>query len=145
MGHRWSFFKHSDESFGMFYPRDYILAAFVDDAAARKAEQALRDAGFAPDDVRAADGRFVAESLENPADAGWFDRMKAAVADALGTETVYVDDDVAHARRGGAFVFVHAPEDDDARRATDVLRACNALYARRYLAVAIERLIDDRR
>ena len=49
---------------------------------------------------------------------------------------------VALARRNGAFLFVHTPEDEPARRIEDIIARCDPVYARRYLPMAIERLIE---
>lgn len=139
---RWSFFKDGDSSFGMFYPKHYTLAGFDGAAAAETAAQALRDAGFAAEDVRVVDGRFLVEELESQSDADWLERLKASIAEFIGTETYFIDQDIALAQRGGAFVFVYTPDETTGHRAESVLRDHNPVYARRYLAMAIERLIE---
>ena len=52
-----------------------------------------------------------------------------------------VGEDVHIERGGGAFLFVYAPTDDDCRRAMATLGQLNPVFARRYLPMAIERLI----
>ncbi|UXI66873.1 hypothetical protein [Tahibacter amnicola] len=141
MKHRWEFFKEHDSSFGLFYPRNYIVAGFDNLEHAEEAERVLIENGFAPDEVRAASGSFVVNQLETQDDAGFLDRLKAQLARAVGTEAGYIDDDMKLAKRGGAFVFIHTPTDDDARRVTDLLRRLHPVFARRYLPLAIERLI----
>lgn len=141
---RWSWFKDGDSSFGMFYPKHYTLAGFADMAAAEAAAQALVAAGFAAGDVRTVSGRFLVEELESQEDAGLFDRIKAAIAEFIGTETYFIDQDVELARKGGAFVFVYTPEESDGQRAEAVLRRHPTVHARRYLGMAIERVIEPR-
>ncbi|HJU38052.1 MAG TPA: hypothetical protein VJ724_00665 [Tahibacter sp.] len=137
----WDFFKESDTSFGMFYPRHYIVAGFDNLDHADAAEAALVEHGIAPDEVRAASGSFVVNRLESVDDAGLFERFKMSLARSLGTEAGYIDDDLKLARRGGAFLFAHAPTDDDCERIMTVLRRHHPIFARRYLPLAIERLI----
>lgn len=137
----WDFFKEGDHSFGMFYPRHYILAGFHDFAQAQEAEGELLQQGFTADEVRAATGQFVVNELESMDDASFLDKLKMQIAKAVGTEAGYIDDDLELARGGGAFLFVYAPSDDDCRRAMAVLRQLHPVFARRYLPMAIERLI----
>lgn len=137
----WEFFKEGDHSFGMFYPRHYIVAGFASHAEALAAEAALREVGFSSDDVRSATGEFVANELESMEDASFLDKLKMQISKAVGTEAGYIDDDIELARSGGAFVFVYAPADEDCRRAMSVLEPRQPVFARRYLPMAIERLI----
>lgn len=137
----WEFFKEGDHSFGMFYPRHYILVGFEDYAQAQAAEAALLRQGFTADEVRAATGEFVANELESLDDASFLDKLKIQISKAVGTEAGYIDDDLELARSGGAFLFVYAPTDDDCRRAMAVLSQLQLVFARRYLPMAIERLI----
>lgn len=141
---RWSWFKDGDSSFGLFYPKHYTLAGFADGEAADTAARALVDAGFAEGDVRAVSGRFLVEALESQEDAGLLDRIKASIAEFIGTETYFIDQDVDLARRGGAFVFAYTPEESDGQRAEAVLRRHPTVHARRYLGMAIERVIEPR-
>lgn len=137
----WEFFKEGDHSFGMFYPRHYILAGFANLEQAQAAEGALLLDGFPEDEVRSASGQFVVDELESMEDASFLDRLKMQISRAVGTEAGYIDDDLELARRGGAFLFVYAPTDEDCRRAVAVLELQHPVFARRYLTMAIERLI----
>jgi hypothetical protein len=139
---RWSFFKDGDSSFGMFYPKNYILAGFTDRAGADQAARELIGAGIASDDVQAVSGSFLVEELESQADASWLDRVKQSISEFIGTETYFIDQDVALARQHGAFVFAYSPDDEAAQRIEAVIARCQPVYARRYLPMAIERLIE---
>ncbi|MEO8671585.1 MAG: hypothetical protein ABI411_09755 [Tahibacter sp.] len=141
MKQRWSFFKEKDSSFGLFYPHNYIVAGFDTPTRAQLVEQDFLDAGFAADEVTSATGDFVVNQLESQDDASLLDRMKAEIARIAGTEAGYIDDDLKLARRGGGFLFVHVPTDADADRALALLKRAHPIYARRYLTLAIERLI----
>jgi hypothetical protein len=125
----------------LFYPRNYIVAAYDSTERATEVRQLFIDNGFAADDVAAASGNFVVNQIESQQDANFLDRMKASIAAFVGTEPGYIDDDVKLARRGGAFLFIYTPHDADAERAHGLLKRTHPIYARRYLPMAIERLI----
>jgi hypothetical protein len=139
MGRHWDFFKESDRSWGVFYPRNYIVAGYGSITRAEEVRHALLGAGFAADDVAAATGEFVVRQLEGEGDPGWLERIQREVASAVGTELGYIEDDLAHARQGGAFLFVYTPEDGDVTRARAVIDDSDPVHARRYLALGIER------
>lgn len=139
MGQRWNFFKESDDSWGMFYPKNYLVAGYGSRERAEDVRQTLLGAGFAPDEVASASGAFVVEQLENNRDPGFIDRIKQEIAHALGTEAGYIEDDLKHAREGGAFLFVYVPTDAAVARARKVVDASEPVLARRYMALGIER------
>ena len=139
MGQRWNFFKESDASWGMFYPKNYIIAGYGSRERAEEVRQDLLAAGFAADEVATASGAFVVEQLEHDPEPGFIDRVKQEIARAVGTEQGYIEDDLKHAREGGAFLFVYVPEDADVARARGVVDASGPVLARRYMALGIER------
>lgn len=138
----WAFFKHSDTSFGTFYPKHYIVAGYASMSDAQAAEQAFTESGIDADDVRAAAGDFVINQLEAHREANWLQRAEARIAEFAGTETGFLNDDAELARRGGAFLFLFAPETRHVEQARKVFAQHRPAYARRYLRVAIERIID---
>ena len=142
MHKRWDFFKESDSSFGVFYPTHYVVAGFDTLQHAEQAEQALRDAGFAEDEVRAADGNFVVNKVESQQDASWLDDIKAGIARMVGTEANYIDEDLALARRGGAFVFVYAPDHEIMNRVAGELKKLHPIYARHYASIGVAHLMQ---
>ncbi len=139
--HHWSFFKHSDHSFGLFYPVHYILIGLDNEGRAREVEDIFRTEGFAPDDVAYASGSFVTGKLESTKDPGLLERIKIGIAHIAGTEQGYIDDDLKLARRGGAFVFVHVPDDESAAKATAIIKRIHPMYARHYRQLAIDRIV----
>jgi hypothetical protein len=141
MKQHWDFFKQTDRSFGMFYPRNYIVAGFDTEEHARTTEQQFLDAGFAREDVRSAAGWFVVNDVEQDREPGWIDQVGAQISRLLGTEAGYIEDDLKLARRGGAFLFVYAPDDATTHQATHLLERAHPVFARRYLPFAIQRLI----
>ncbi len=141
MEQRWDFFKQGETTWGEFYPTHYILAGYESDADAQAAEEAFRASGVAAEDVRAATGQFVAGYLETRGDRNALDKLGSKLADVVGTENEFVAQDKLFARRGGAFLFVYAPREQDAENAKAVFASHPPTFARRYLHVAIEELV----
>ncbi|MGH8502636.1 MAG: hypothetical protein ACREVE_09215 [Gammaproteobacteria bacterium] len=70
------FFKGSDTSFGIFYPTDYFIAVFDSPETAQRAEEKIRAAGYAEDDVDVVDSDYVrADIKKRVTDASWLDRL----------------------------------------------------------------------
>lgn len=141
MKQRWDFFKDNDSSFGLFYPIHYTMMAFEDfDRAAEVEHQLVDETGFADEDVAAASGHFVVDEIEAQDEANWLDTLRVKIAEAIGTEAGYIDDDIKHARRGGAFVFVYTPDEARIARVREAVERFRPVFARRYLQAGIERL-----
>lgn len=140
MKHRWSFFKESDSSFGLFYPMHYVVAGFNTLDAAHDAELAFLAAGFAENDVAIASGPYMINRVESQDGATWLDSVKATVANFIGTEAGYIADDLKLARRGDAFLFVYTPDHETRNEVNAVLERLQPLFARRYQHAGIERL-----
>lgn len=138
----WAFFKQGDTSFGTFYPKHYIIAGYTNLEAAQAAEQAFTDAGIGAEDVRAAPGDFVINQLEAHREANWLQRAEAHIAEFAGTEAGFLQNDAELARRGGAFLFLFAPDDGRVAHARNVFAQHPPAYARRYLHIAIERIVE---
>ena len=143
MDSHWGFFKDGDTSLGTFYPRHYIVAGYRNLADAEAAEAEFRKAGTPPEDVRAANGDFVTGQLESRHGSNWLERMEQRLVEFAGTETGYIREDADLARDGGAFLFVYAPDDARASQARRVFAQIGPAYARRYLDVAIERMVEN--
>lgn len=137
----WSFFKHPDHSFGLFYPLHYILIGLDNEARAQEVEEIFRAEGFAGEDVAYVSGSFLTERLESVKGSGLLERIKIGIAHVAGTEQGYLDDDLKLARRGGAFVFVHVPDEETAEHATRIIKRLHPMYARHYRTLAIDRIV----
>lgn len=142
MTQHWAFFKHGDTSFGIFYPRHYVVAGYRSMTEAEAAEAAFRAGGADAEDVRAATGEFVVGQLESRHGASWLERMEARLVEFAGTETGFLHDDAELARDGGAFLFAFAPDEPGMTRARQVFAQHPPAFARRYLDVAIERIVE---
>lgn len=140
MKEHWDFLKESDTSFGLFYPLHYTVAGFDNIEDAKSARKSLLSAGFGDEDVAAVSGPFVVNHLESDDDPHWFDKVRVRIAEVIGTEAGFLDDDVKLARRGGAFVFVYTPSEDHAGKVRDVVKRVHPIFARRYHRAGIEEI-----
>lgn len=139
----WAFLKDGDTSLGQFYPLHYIVAGYGDMEAARAAESAFREEGKPLEDVHAVDGTFVASRLESREDENVLEQAEAKLVKFMGTEMGYLREDKNHALAGGAFLFVYAPDDDSVAHARRVFERHPPVYARRYLRIAIENIVEN--
>src|SRR5215470_12348764 len=89
------FFKGSGTQFGIFYPRDYLIAIFKDYGRAEICVRRLRDAGFKQDDAVAVPGeevvRFAEENLKKK---GLWALLMQELSRIFETEEVYADRDL---------------------------------------------------
>ncbi len=139
----WSFLKEGDTSFGLFYPLHYTLAGFLDPDQAQTALDRLAESGFSTDDLHVVSGAQLIAAIDEIEDGNnWLDRVRARIADFLGTETYFIDQDLTLARQGGVFLLAYTPEDDSAKAVQGVLEGARPVYARRYLRMAIDRIIE---
>jgi hypothetical protein len=131
-------FKRGDTSFGIFYPNGYVLSVYLDDETAARAADALRDAGFATDDVLMSSGAEVvehyAELRESPRAR---DRFKRFVSGLYTDELEVAGELLRLARDGQAFVAVFAPDDQLAERAAGAVRSLQPVVLRRYDKLAV--------
>lgn len=137
-----AFFKGSDTSYGIFYPTNYIIAIFDSYETAQRAEQTLRSAGYGDDEVDAVPCKYVIEDIEKGTkETSWLNRVKQKVSKAVGTEARYWEEDLKLAREGAGFLAVYCPTDPEAQRVVRVLKPLNPRQMRRYMKLAIERLV----
>ncbi len=134
-------FKDGASSFGAFYPKNYLLAVFADESAARNAANSVRGAGFPDDDVIVSFGAdVVAHEREVEAEKGIFSKVGEQLSKLYTDESADSQTLVNLAKNGAAFVLVYAPEDDDTTRAAAGLREFGPSIMRKYGTLAIEEL-----
>lgn len=137
-----NFFNVSDTSFGVFYPKKFIVAILPSFESAKGAEGALRDAGFTPDEVLAATGVEMLRFFEDlRVRAGLWGGLMEALSLALGTEATFVVQDAAEARAGAAFLAVYDPRDAETEHICKLVAPWRPISMRRYAAGSIETLI----
>jgi len=137
-----SFFKQSDSSLGVFYPKHYIIATFPTFAQTKQAAQALRIAGFSEDEVLAIRGEEILQFFEEFRDhAGLWAAAMTVVSRAFGTEQLFADDDVQSARAGAGFLAVHCPEEAGGARVRALLEPFEPRAMHWYRGGGVESLI----
>ena len=138
----WSFFSAFDTSFGIFYPKRHIVAIFPTFEAAKTAETALRNAGFAEDEILAAPGSEMLKFFEElRLQAGLWGELMAGISRTFGTEEVFVENDIRRAREGAGFLAIFSPLEIESGRVCELLKPFGPIAMQRYLASGIESLI----
>jgi hypothetical protein len=136
-----AFFKGSDTEFGIFYPKDYLIAIFPETAAADHAVLTLRNSGFVEEDVIAVSGVDVLEFAEEHLKKdGLWSALMQKVSRLIGTEERYTDHDLKLASEGAAFVAVYCPTEELKNEAWQTLEQDAPLAARHYTNLGIEHL-----
>jgi hypothetical protein len=136
------YFGRSDLSFGKFYPREHIVAAFPSIRLARQAEEALLQAGFSGDEVALVPGHEMLKFLaEIQLHRGLVGTLMAGVSRHLGTEQVFVDNDVQWARLGAAFLIAYAPDFREADFVRRLIAPFKPLEVERYLRFGVHSLV----
>ena len=114
-----AFFKKGETLFDVFYPTGYVLAVLPVVADLGRAAAAVREAGFAPDEIGVADQHEAMALLRAVTEhQGAFVRYERFLASHRGDEIYLEEDLLALAHGGHGFLFVYAPSEDAAQRAT---------------------------
>jgi hypothetical protein len=135
------YFKTSATNLGVFYPTHHLIAVFRNPAGAESALQKLLNAGFAPSDAIAADGRTVLAFDESETHLAGF--VMQAISRFFATEQVFADHDLEDARQGAGFLAVRCPTDDVKNSAWRLIEPEGPLDARYYSALGMEHLAGD--
>lgn len=115
-------FKGSETSFGVFYPKKYIIATFPSLQNAISARYILRNAGFHLDDVRAVSGdEMLSFFHELHVRTRLLGDLMTEFSRLIGTEAVFFDRDVWEARHGAGFLIVPCVTELDADRIRKLL------------------------
>ena len=113
----------------VFSPQGFLVAILEDADQAEQARAALVDAGFADRDLRVYTSQQMLGSWERfQAERSLGQRVAGAVTDDPATIEAYF----GNARQGRAALWVHVPEDADAKRAVRVLADHPVLHIRHY-------------
>lgn len=94
----------------VFYPTHHLIAVFQNPAGAESGLHKLLNAGFAPTDAIAADGKALLEFDETETHLGGF--VMRAISRFFSTEQVFADHDLEDAGQGAGFLAVRCPTDD---------------------------------
>ena len=119
---------------GILNPVGHMILAFRSDAGTAQAVDALRGAGFEPDDIL--------DYLASEATPRLRERVRtASEAAGFGYEITLMRRYLAFAEQGAGWLVVYAPDDAAAGRIVEIGRRLEALCAVRYHRLASEDLL----
>ena len=113
----------------VFNPEGFLVAILPDADQAEQAKTALADAGFAERDLRVYTSQEILDSWERfQAERSLAQRVAGVVTDDPATIERYF----GYARQGRSALWVHVPDDADAKRAVRGLADHPVLHIRHY-------------
>src|ERR1700712_1990152 len=122
------------EAYGVLKPVGHVIVSFPNEADMRNALNALRDDGFASDDIAV----YMPEQMKRQADANIAD---AGILSSVGQELNLIKALRDLAEDGFRFLFVKAPKGEQAQRVADIAVRFNAQRAQKFGHLIIEELI----
>ena len=113
----------------VFNPEGFLVAILQDADQAEQAKTTLADAGFAERDLRVYTSQEILDSWERfQSERSLAQRVAGAVTDDPDTIEQYF----GYARQGRSALWVHVPDDADAKRAVRALADHPVLHFRHY-------------
>ena len=113
----------------VFNPQGFLVAILEDADQAEQARVALAEAGFAERDLRVYTSQQILDSWERfQAERSLAQRVAGAVTDDPDTIELYF----GYARQGHAALWVHVPDEADAKKAIRALADHEVLHIRYY-------------
>ncbi len=113
----------------VFNPQGFLVAILEDANHAEQAKATLVEAGFAERDLRVYTSQQILDSWERfLAERSLAQRVVGAVTDDPATIELYF----GYARQGRSALWVHAPDEADAKRAVRALADHQVLHIRHY-------------
>jgi hypothetical protein len=119
---------------GVLNPVDHVILAFENDAVMADAVAALRDAGFAEEDILAYQADEATPRLRERV-------REASGAAGFGYEIILMRRYLSFAEQGAGWLIVYAPHEAEVQRIVEVARRFGAKCAVRYHRLANEDLI----
>ena len=112
-----------------FNPQGFLVAILQDADQAEQAKAALAEAGFAERDLRVYTSQQILDSWERfQAERSLAQRVAGAITDDPDTVELYF----GSARQGRSALWVHVPDEADAKRAVRALADHQVLHIRHY-------------
>jgi hypothetical protein len=113
----------------VFNPEGFLVAVLEDADQVEQAKAALIDTGFAERDLRVYTSQEILDSWERfQAERSLAQRVAGAVTDDPATIELYF----GYARQGRSALWVHVPDEADAKRAVRALADHQVLHIRHY-------------
>jgi hypothetical protein len=139
-----TFFKGTDTEFGVFYPKNHLLAIFPNLTDAKRAAQELNNSGRGDQEVICVSGEEVVEfAEEHSLKDGLAAALMTQLSRMFGTEALYADKDLADAKKGAAFVAVHCPTREGKTAVWKIIEPMRPSVARYYSFGGIEHLAGE--
>lgn len=136
------FFKESDTSMGVFYPKHYIVATFPSFEIAERGNFALRKAGFSEEEVLPVPGDEALDFFHRFHDrVGIWGYFMTELSRLIDTEATKADKDIERAKQGAGFLVVHSPTEHEASRIREILAPLSPVAMHWYLPGAIQSLV----
>ena len=115
-------FEGSETSFGVFYPKKYIIVTFPSLENALSAKSKLRTAGVRSGEVQAVSGEeMLAFFHDLHVRTGLLGDLMTEFSRLIGTEASFFDRDVWEARHGAGFLAVPCLSELEANRIRELL------------------------
>jgi hypothetical protein len=117
------FFQRAGVSFGIFYPKEHVVAVFPSLEAAQAGYDTLISAGFRIWEVTAVSGEEVEKFLEELREhRSLWDELVAEISRLLDTEVNLIARYAHWARTGAGFLVAYSPTEADAEGVSDLLK-----------------------
>jgi hypothetical protein len=137
-----TFFKEPIATLGVFYPKHYIIATLPTYSAAKDAYQALRKIGYSADDVMLATSEEVLAFFEHfRKDAGLVGTAMRPVSLFFGTEALFGEYDIHHAKEKAGFLAIHSVSDQETEKVTETVKPFEPTSMEWYLPGGIQSLV----
>ncbi|HXC33025.1 MAG TPA: hypothetical protein VNZ56_11155 [Verrucomicrobiae bacterium] len=120
-------------SLGVFSPTGRIVMVFSTEENAKNAQNVLLTSGLTQDDLTLYSNEEVVAELEKS-------ERQAANPLQIGQDLAKVPEYLALAKEGCGFLVVHAPEEEQAKRAIDLVRPYGLKFAEKYNRLTLEEL-----
>lgn len=131
--------KTGDSAEGIFYPTDYVIAAFESQQALEGARNALKQAGFAENDLISLDAQHMRSLDREEKREESHDPIKAVKSffSNMGDDSNFAQQYQELAARGFSFLLAYAPDDDKTARVTELIKQFNPQRARKYASMTV--------
>jgi hypothetical protein len=137
-----TFFKEPIATLGVFYPMHYIIATFPTYSAAKNAYQALRNIGYSEEDVMLATSEEVLAFFEHfREDAGLVGATMRPVSRFFGTEALFGELDIDHAKEKAGFLAIHSLTDQETQKIRETVKPFAPGSMEWYLPGGIQSLV----
>jgi hypothetical protein len=131
--------KTGDSAEDIFYPTDYVIAAFENQQLLDGARDALKHAGFAENDLitlNAKQMRALNREDEREESSNQLKAVKSFLSN-MGDDSNFAQQYQELAEQGYSFLLAYAPDDDKTSRVTDLIKQFNPQRARKYSSMTV--------